>query len=442
MTLSILTAVADASWEADLVAGLEDPKHDVTVVRRCVDVADLLAAAATRTAEAVVLSADLRRLDRDALGRLAAAGVAVVGLVEPGDDEAERRLRQLGVAKVLPSDAGLMAIATALQAAVSDAQRDAKQAISATSNGASTVAGLADPGAALPWLGDLDEPAPPPPGAGRVVAVWGPNGAPGRTTLAIGIADEASRLGVPTLLVDADTYGGCVAQVLGFLDESPGLAAAARLAGSGRLDLPALTALARTTSSRLRVLTGIARADRWPELSGDAVASVLELCREVADLVVIDCGFSLEQDEEIVYDTAAPRRNAATIAALEAADTIVVVGAADPVGLHRLVRGLADVRELSPGGRLRVVVNKVRRGITPGDPHAEAAAALLRHAGIRDAAFLPYDRAALDRSLGAGRSLAEMAPSSGLRRALLELAAEQGGVAVPPARGRRRRAAG
>lgn len=433
MTLSILTAVSDASWEADLVAGLEDTEHGVTVVRRCVDVADLLAAAATRTAEAVVLSADLRRLDRDALGRLEAAGVAVVGLVEPGDEDAERRLRQLGIPVVLPSDAGLTAIAVALQQAVSTVQ-------SASQDYPSD--GLTDADPALGWLGGPPEPVELPLGAGRIIAVWGPTGAPGRTTVAVGLADEASRLGVPTLLVDADTYGGCVAQVLGFLDEAPGLAAAARLAGTGRLDLAALIGLARTTSSWLRVLTGIARADRWPELSGESVTAVLELCRQVAALVVIDCGFSLEQDEEIVYDTAAPRRNAATIAALEAADTVLTVGASDPVGLHRLVRGLSDLRELSPGGRLRVVVNKLRRGITPGDPHAEAAAALLRHGGIRDAAFLPYDRAALDRALGAGRALADVAPSSPLRRALGQLAAEQAGVAAPAAAGGRRRATG
>ena len=63
------------------------------------------------------------------------------------------------------------------------------------------------------------------------MAVWGPTGAPGRTTVAVGLADEAARLGISTLLVDADVYGGVVAQVLGLLDESPGLAGAARLAG-------------------------------------------------------------------------------------------------------------------------------------------------------------------------------------------------------------------
>ncbi|MEP6695546.1 MAG: hypothetical protein ABJA34_01570 [Pseudonocardiales bacterium] len=429
MTLSILTAVTDASWEADLVAGLDGSDLGVTVVRRCVDVADLLAAAAARTAEAVVLSADLRRLDRAALAQLASAGLAVVALVEPGDDAAQRRLLQLGVPTVLPTDAGPAAIAGALQSAVASARDGA-------------VAGsLADPLQALRRLGETPRGPQVPRGGGRIVAVWGPAGAPGRTTVAVGLADEASRMGVSAMLVDGDTYGGSIGQVLGFLDESPGLAAAARLAANGRLDLPALAGLARGTDPWLRVLTGIARADRWPELPGDAVEVVLDLCRRLAMLVVVDCGFSLEQDEEIVYDTAAPRRNAATLAALAAADTILVVGAADPVGMHRLIRGLAELRELGLAGAPRVVLNKVRRGVTPGDPATELISALRRHANADDPVLLPYDRVALDRAIGVGRSLADVAAAAPLRRALTQLAAGVAGVSPPSIRRGRRRAA-
>ena len=75
---------------------------------------------------------------------------------------------------------------------------------------------------------------------GMVIAVWGPTGAPGRTTVAVTLAVEAALLGVETLLVDADTYGGSVAQALGLLDEAPGLAAAARAANSGRRTAPPL----------------------------------------------------------------------------------------------------------------------------------------------------------------------------------------------------------
>ena len=41
----------------------------------------------------------------------------------------------------------------------------------------------------------------------------------------------------------------------------------------------------------------------------------------------------------------APRRNGATLAILDAADLIIVVGAADPLGLQRLARGLTELHD-------------------------------------------------------------------------------------------------
>ncbi len=62
MTVHVVTAVTGAPWEAALVASLERGQSRVEVVRRCVDLADLLATAAAGTVDAVLLSADLRRL--------------------------------------------------------------------------------------------------------------------------------------------------------------------------------------------------------------------------------------------------------------------------------------------------------------------------------------------------------------------------------------------
>ena len=425
MSLPVLTAVANASWEADLVAALDGSARGVRVVRRCVDVAELLAAAASGTARAVVLSADLRRLDRDVLSRLATAGVAVIGLVDPGDEQADRRLRQLGLVHVLPADAAPELITDAIVVAVSESGQPGRH-------------GLADPRAALPRLGEPPAEFRGLPGTGKLIAVWGPAGAPGRTTVSVGIADEAARLGVPTLLVDADPYGGVVAQVLGLLDESPGLAAAARLDNQGSLDVPALAGLARGLSPQLRVLTGITRASRWPELRPDSVRGVLEQARSLAAVTVVDCGFCLEEDEELAYDTMAPRRNGATLAALDAADTVLAVGAADPIGVQRLVRGLAELNEVLPDVEPLVILNRLRSGVVPGDPAREVAAAMRRFAGVKKVETLPYDQAALDRALASGRTLAEAVPNSALRLALTALAGQLVGV-PPPAPGRRGR---
>jgi MinD-like ATPase involved in chromosome partitioning or flagellar assembly len=424
VNLPVLTAVTDATWESELVAALDGNEHGVTVVRRCVDVADLLAAAASGTGRVAVLSADLRRLDRAVLSRLYTSGVAVVGLIAPGDEEADRRLRQLGVGHVLSGDADPQVIAEFIrEAAAAPPGRNEH--------------GHGDPGAALPDLGTPAEFGTTA-GSGQVIAVWGPAGSPGRTTVAVGVADEAARLGVSTLLVDGDTYGGAVAQVLGLLDESPGFAAATRLDNQGALDVSALAQLARAINPKLRVLTGITRADRWPELRADSVRGVLGRARSLAAVTVVDCGFSLEQDEELSYDTAAPRRNAVTIAALETADVVLAVGSADPIGIQRLVRGLADLSALLPGKTPRVLVNRLRSGVVPGDPAREVAAALRRFAGVPSVTMLPYDLDPLDRALSRGCTLGEVAMGSRLRLALTELAGDLVGVA-PPAPPRRLR---
>lgn len=429
MKLPVLLAAAGAPWEAELVSALE---HDasVTVARRCVDVVDLLAAAASGLGRAALVAAGLRRFDGDAVDRLLAAQVVPVGVVPRGDTAAEDRLRSLGVAHLVPADAGPAVIANVLVAAVEAPAPDASGRMFADPSATAPPPAAVPPGAGAPLAADA---------AGRdgsVVAVWGPTGAPGRTTVAITLADELARMGRAALLVDADVYGGTIAAELGLLDESPGIAAACRLAGSTRVDGATLAGLCWGLRPELRVLTGIPLASRWPELRPAALGSVLGAARQLADVTVVDCGFCLETDEELSFDSLAPRRNGATLAVLDAADCIVVVGAADPIGMQRLVRALSELRDAEVSGTPWVVLNKVRRGVVPGDPGRELAGALETFAGITPAALLPYDRESLDLALATGRSLGEARPASPLRRAVGEVAARLSG-APAPARARR-----
>ncbi|MDQ1738560.1 MAG: hypothetical protein QOE53_212, partial [Pseudonocardiales bacterium] len=274
--------------------------------------------------------------------------------------------------------------------------------------------------------------------SGKVIAVWGPTGAPGRTTTATTLADEMARLGQPSLLVDADVYGGVVAAVFGLLDESPGLVAACRQAQSRRLDVEGLAALCWQVSPDLRVLTGISRADRWPELRSTALQAVLAVARRLADYTVVDVGFSLETDEELSFDTLAPRRNGATLAVLEESDLILAVGSADPIGMQRLVRGLGELRAAVPDTPVWIVLNRVRRSAVAGKPEIELDAALQRFVGQSSVALLPYDQPSLDGAALAGQALAEAAPASPLRSAVTELAVAICGV-PSPRRGRRRK---
>jgi MinD-like ATPase involved in chromosome partitioning or flagellar assembly len=275
----------------------------------------------------------------------------------------------------------------------------------------------------------------------RVIAVWGPAGAPGRTTIAITLAAELASRGNRVCLVDADTYGGTVAPALGLLDEAPGFAAACRLAGSDSLDDHELERISLTyggTASPFRVLTGIGRPHRWPELSRDRVTRALEAARTWSDVVVVDTGFNLETDEEVSSDLLAPRRNAATIAALRAADEVVVVGAADPVGLTRLLRTHADLLETVTTDRVHVVVNRVRASVLGIDPQAQVRQTLERFGGVADPVLIPDDPAAADAALLSARTILDVAPRSSIRASIAALADRAGFMLEPT---RRRRAA-
>ncbi|MCU1437616.1 MAG: regulator [Naasia sp.] len=357
------------------------------------------------------------------------------------------------VLQALHPDAAVVA-ANALDAAIRDAADTAGTrlvAVCARPDGRSRVAALGireavDESASWSELarmldGDADAPAPaaPPRRRGRVIAVWGPTGAPGRTTVAITLAAEAALAGERVLLVDADTRGASVAPALGLLDEAPGFAAACRLAGTGRLDAEQLERVAEPyelPGGAFTVLTGIARTSRWPELSAERVTAVLRLCREEADAVLIDVGFELDEEDA---DPFAPRRNAATLAALREADLVVAVGAADPVGLARFLRAHADLVEVVDADQVRVVIMKVRSSAVGLAPASQIAATLLRFGGIADAALVPSDGPGCDAALLAGRTLQEAAPRSAALAALRGFARRELLPAPAGRVGRRRR---
>jgi MinD-like ATPase involved in chromosome partitioning or flagellar assembly len=152
-------------------------------------------------------------------------------------------------------------------------------------------------------------------------------------------------------------------------------------------------------------------------------------------------GFGLEGDPPDPFGPSAPQRNQMTLAALERADEVVVVGAADPVGLARLARGLVDLRDVVPGVRPRVVVNRTRPSLGWSD--REIRGMVEGFVTPVEVHFLPDDRVAADRALMAGQTLAESGDSP-LRTAMSQLAhGVLGGRPAEPSRRRlRRRRAG
>jgi MinD-like ATPase involved in chromosome partitioning or flagellar assembly len=409
--VQVLLAATGEAWEADVVRTLSRPGSSLVLVRRCMDVADAVATAASGLAEVVLVGRALPGLDSDVLARLVEVAAVPVGVVDDLQGADARALRAMGL-YLLVEWSRVDELAQLL-----DHHRAVEPPPGSDTDPSGGDDGFGVDGAPVP--------------AGQLVAVWGPTGAPGRSTVALGMAAELSARDVPTLLIDMDVYGGALAQMLAMLDEVSGVLAASRLAGTGQLTLAALHDHVREVNPCLRVLTGLPRADRWPQLRPSALSGLLHVARRMAAVVVLDCGFSVEADEELSFDTSAPRRNGATLAALERADQVVVVGSAEPLGLARLARAVLDLGVAVPGCDAAVVVNRVRPGL--GWSTAEVGATVERFTGRAPVAYLPEDRAAVDRAWVTGRTLSECAPDSTLRRALGTLASEVTGLGAEPA---------
>lgn len=270
----------------------------------------------------------------------------------------------------------------------------------------------------------------------RIIAVWGPHGAPGRSTVAIQLAVEIARTGRSTALVDADTVAPSLALLLGLSDDAPGIAAACRRAEHGALDGAELTRLSTRISSsghEIAVLPGINRPSRWPELASARLRSTLQACRKWTEDTVIDVASAFDADEEVTYDLTGPRRHAATSATLSEADVIVAVASADPLGISRFLRDHAEMRRLTTPTPTVVVVNHVRPGPLGIDARGQVRRTLERFAGITDVTFLPFDQRAADAALLHARPITDVAPRSALVAGVRRLATKLSAAELEPA---------
>jgi len=372
--------IAVSSQAEDAIAASIAAHPDLTLVRRCADLAEALAAASAGVAGVAVVSPQ-RHLDRVTLGELAHMRVRVVGVAL--DDRDARALAALGLVAVRADDP--LAVAEAAASAPAELVLD-------------------------------EEPEPSRP-AGRIVAVWGPTGAPGRTSVAVGLAAEFSRTR-PTLLVDLDTYGAAVAQTLALHDDAPGIAAVARAAAQGEADGATVRRHSVRAAENLAVLTGLPRPGRWAEIAPAALEAAWPAMRAAAAVTVIDCGFGLAGPES------ASRRDGATVAALTEADLVVAVATAEPVGMQRFVDALGDLAELIPGvkERLIVTVNRVRRSVAGPNPERQVADALARYAGVGQAWMIPWDPRTADLAALRGATWREAAPRGAASHAVGRLA--------------------
>lgn len=393
-----LVLCASGRDEVRIVHDLAQAGGGARVVRRCADLAETLAAAAAGVADAVVLDLTVRGLNREHLETIGRSAV-VVGLVPSHHDPDDLP----ALAHRVPADADVGTLLGAVVAAMESEDEG-------------------------PWESTDDNDQEEGAAGGRLLAVWGPTGSTGRSTIAMNLAAEAALAGTDTVLVDADTQGPSLTQMLGVLEEGPGLLAACRAQERGAPTEAPVEEILDQVRDHLRLLGGIGIARRWPEVGASALGELWHRLRRISDLTVVDVAPLLDGEEEHGHDAAAPRRSTAARSAIRASDAVLAVVTADPVSITRLLRERDRLQEAG-ASTVHVIVNRV------GAPVPEDSLGALIRDRMDPASLhvLPDDPAACRRAAWDGALLSESAPRSPLRRALRELVADAG--VIPAAMG-------
>jgi secretion/DNA translocation related CpaE-like protein len=205
------------------------------------------------------------------------------------------------------------------------------------------------------------------PGDGRLVALVGARGGAGASVLAAAVAVAGVRAGPGVLLADCDPWGAGQDLLFG-LESDPGLRwpdLAAGPALGGRVPiaalhqaLPSMTDRPPARNAKKGAVLSVLSFGKNASVRGSvqALDSILEACRHAGELVVVD----------------APREpDSAADHAIERADLVVLVAAADLPSCYAGLRVSRRLEKLNP----RVVT--VVRGPSPGGlGPAEVAAAV------------------------------------------------------------------
>lgn len=229
----------------------------VQVVRRCVDAVDLLAAAQIEPDLAVVCSRGVPRLISTHLRELMRNGRTVIGLVQHDEQAAE--LASWGV----------------------------QRWVSAQGHAETTMRLIAEMLSGVSATGVWQVEYPPRP-AGTIIGVTGAHGAPGRTSVAIGIG-RALRT-ADTCVIDADLIAPAMAMRLGVIDEVSGFMLALRHLEHGSLRTSTLRAATQRTPHGFSVLTGISDPDFRRHVLPDQRDTVLQHAAQVFTWAVVDAG--------------------------------------------------------------------------------------------------------------------------------------------------------
>jgi len=362
---------------------------DLHIVAQCLAADQLLQLVGARQVDALVVAWSLHRLTDAIVDELDRPGVTLVLLVVDPDEERWQRRR------------GPVLTIGAEPAAVHQAMLTARPGVRTTARPVAVAEPVVRKAEDRPRSGS---------GLGGVIAVTGGAGSPGRTTVAINLA-TALGAAAPTVLVELDL---CAAAMAAYLDADPSrnvctLAHAVR--DDPHLWGPALgdeLQPLRSGATQAFVLCGPPKREMRTSLGPALVERLIDELAQRFQWVILDVG------PELIGIEAAPATHRA---ALARADHLLLVGAADFVGVWHARTALEQIERLLGIERRRVNVILNRHDAR----YHHARQEVEWHLRAPVVSVIPFDHAGLQRATLEQRP-AVLDSASRAGRALLSLA--------------------
>lgn len=178
---------------------------------------------------------------------------------------------------------------------------------------------------------------------GRIIAVFGPKGGVGRTTLAVNLAvAAATELGQRTCLVDASFQFGDVGVLLNLNPKNKSIADLAPELEAG--DPESLETFLINHSAGIRVMLAPPSPEMAELITPAGVKKMLEALQATHDLVVVDCMSSF---------------NETTLAILDLADTVLTMLSLEITSIKNIRLFLEVAEQLGYGpDKVRLVLNR------------------------------------------------------------------------------------
>ncbi|NJD66822.1 MAG: MinD/ParA family protein [Chloroflexi bacterium] len=370
----VLLAIGNPERERLLLTALREA--GCAIAGRCLDGPSLVQQALAGATDVALAVAGLHRLTPESLAALREAGVPVVLLA--GTEEADA---YDGLAYVLPAASD----EAALVAALSEAMKRGTAIDLAARTGP-------DASHTQRYRGDSE-----------VLTLVSGKGAPGTTTIAIGLAANLGASGRSVLLIDGDLRGGSICACLD-LDPRRGLAGLS--VGPGSRAERVLDELQEGPG--FSVLAGVERPEAQERLLPERIASAIATLQERFDVILIDAG-----------ETISGVTSATGAAFVRSAERVLLVTTADLLGLWNARSCLRFIAE------------------SLGVPPEAVSTVISRHSGTEQYGAHEVERALGIRVLGAipedfraaRRAQVERAPIGGrAAHALAELTSQLGGA--------------